>query len=128
MLDAMPKIPCASILIRIRGAPRSEDGMTVLCQEDVPPADWEKLGLDVQAPAYTSGEYYGGDCEPDDTETYAYPAKAPFVSTTVDGAISLALSAIKGKPSAPEFEARPVSEVRKRQELGRRNSWIHRLI
>jgi len=109
MLDKLPTIPCSSLLVRIRGAPRTEDGLTILSRDDVPERDWEKLGLDVAAPAYTSGEYYGASCEPDEMETFCYPTKVPNKSTTVDGALSLALSSIADKPGAPKFSARPTA-------------------
>ncbi len=109
MLNTMPAIPCSTILVRVRGAPRTEDGLTILSREDVPEKDWEKSGLDVAAPAYTSGEYFGGACEPDEMETYCYPNKEQNLSTTVDGALSLALSSIASKPGAPKFPGRPTA-------------------
>ena len=109
MLDKLPTIPCSSMLVRIRGAPRTEDGLTILSREDAPEKDWEKLGLDVPAPPYTSGEYFGGSCEPDEMETFCYPTKVPNRSTTVDGVLSLALSSIADKPGAPKFSARPTA-------------------
>ena len=64
MLNSLPKIPCASILVRIYDAPKSADGMSTLNKEDFSPEECIRLGLDKPAPIYTTGAYDGSLCEP----------------------------------------------------------------
>ena len=107
MLNSSPKIPCASVLVRICAAPRSPDGLSVLSKEDSPEEEWIKQGLMVSGPAYTSGAYSGALCEPDDMETFCFAGKLSSVSTTVDGALVQAISSITPGVGAPNYIDRP---------------------
>jgi len=64
MLNSLPKIPCATILVRIYDAPKSADGMSTLNKEDFSPEECLRLGLDKPAPIYNTGAYDGSMCEP----------------------------------------------------------------
>ncbi|KAL4486755.1 hypothetical protein ABPG72_006587 [Tetrahymena utriculariae] len=52
-LSQLDKLPCASLLVRIRLAPMSEDGLRALTLDDIQKQDWEKIGLWVPAPPYS---------------------------------------------------------------------------
>ena len=64
----MDTLPCASLLLRIYQAPKSEDGIKVLSREDVPKKDWEKKGVWVVAPHYGLGKYNNVFCHIRETE------------------------------------------------------------
>ena len=48
----LDKLPCASMLIRIKRAPMSRDGLKVLGINDEPPNKWRKLGIWEEQPDY----------------------------------------------------------------------------
>lgn len=75
VLSVMPKIPCASILMRIVPAPKSSDGATVLSRNNCLRDDWGRLGLDIPAPSYSTGAYDGSLCEPGEKELICYRIK-----------------------------------------------------
>ncbi|MES1908295.1 MAG: hypothetical protein MHM6MM_001255 [Cercozoa sp. M6MM] len=51
-----PALPCASILVRLRQAPRSRDRLRTLSKRDVPSEQWADLGLeDTRVQQYTPG-------------------------------------------------------------------------
>ena len=64
----MDRLPCASLLVRIVQASKTEDGIKVLCQADVAEHDWEKLGVLVVAPVYGRGLYNTSFCDLRDSE------------------------------------------------------------
>lgn len=53
----MERLPTASILVRIRQAPLSDDGLRVLNLKDVPRKDWERKGIYVPRPVYATKAY-----------------------------------------------------------------------
>lgn len=110
MLQTMPVIPCATVLVRILAAPKSADGISTLSKDEFPQEDWQRLGLDVPAPNYSSGAYYGALCEPSGTESQAYEAKSPYLSLNVETAILQAMNARKGH-DLPERPNDPKPEV-----------------
>lgn len=61
-------MPCASLLVRINLAPKSEDGLRVLSIKDVPEKDWEKLGVNVPPPPYASRVFNTEFCNVRDSE------------------------------------------------------------
>lgn len=107
MLDDNPKIPCASVLIRIKPAPHSKDGLSVLSREDAPEDQWLTLGLSSPAPEYMSGAYYGKLCEPSDLETLCYTAKSASLIISVDSTLNLLLSSAADGEGAPKYQPRP---------------------
>jgi hypothetical protein len=106
MLDTMPKLPCASVLVRIKPAPHSKDGLSVLSCEDTPTDQWQALGLVSSAPTYMSGAYFGKLCEPSDTEAFCFPAKAGSLGLTVDSALNQLLSSV-GESDTVKYSRRP---------------------
>jgi hypothetical protein len=62
----LDKLPCASILIRIRSAPKQ--GFTVLKLKDFPASKWQKLGLWPKAEPYSSATYCNTECRVNDAE------------------------------------------------------------
>ena len=75
-------------------------------------SDWGRLGLDVPAPSYVSGEYSGVLCEPSDVELVSYRAKSLIPSESVESALLQAISArpaealgLPPKPSSSDSEA-----------------------
>lgn len=80
----MPRVPCASLLVRVASAPKSADGIAVLSKNDFPQSDWVRLKLMVPAPGvYLSGCYDGHLCEPLPTDLHAFEAKASVLRGTV---------------------------------------------
>lgn len=51
------RLPCASLLVRIYEAPKTEDGTQILSITESPPEDWEKYGIWKPAVPYSSGLY-----------------------------------------------------------------------
>ena len=56
MLGYLEKIPCASLLVRIRSAPKSPNG-AILSAKTVPQSSWVEKGVVVPAPDYQEGKY-----------------------------------------------------------------------
>ena len=72
----LPRIPCASLLIRIYPAPKSSDGLLVLSKSDYPERDWERLKLMIPPPvSYLNGNYDGRLCEPNAQLLTVFEAK-----------------------------------------------------
>jgi hypothetical protein len=73
-------------------------GGKIICGND-------RLGLDIPAPNYSSGEYNGSVCEPGPEEMLSFQAKSagPAAGTTVEAAITQALAAkpLQSLPSKP---------------------------
>ena len=44
-LDDLLHVPCATLLVRIVPAPRSEDGLRTLSRNDMDPSEWQAKGL-----------------------------------------------------------------------------------
>lgn len=56
-LDATPAVPCATLLVRLRPAAKSKDGLRTLSTADVDERDWVKDGLMQPMPDYRDGMY-----------------------------------------------------------------------
>ena len=106
MLDALPRIPCASVLVRLKAAPHSKDGLSVLSCEDAPEAEWAALGLSSPAPAYMSGAYFGKLCEPTELEAFCFTTKAAALTATVDSTLNQLYSAASSGDKV-EYPPRP---------------------
>lgn len=55
--EQLERLPTASILVRIRQAPLSEDGLRVLNLRDVPRKDWAAKGIWQSRPVYATKAY-----------------------------------------------------------------------
>jgi hypothetical protein len=55
--DDIPAVPCATVLVRLHEAAKSDDGLRVLSTNDVDEADWEAKGLIVPMPEYRNSAY-----------------------------------------------------------------------
>lgn len=71
MLD---KLPCASLLIRIREAPK--EGFKFVRKEDYPQKDWDRLGIWPYAKPYTSGSYCNAECRVGESELKLFDSLA----------------------------------------------------
>jgi hypothetical protein len=107
MLSTLAKIPTSSLLVRILPAPKSADGISTLSKDEFPPSDWARLGLDVPAPAYASGEYYGAQCEPTQADMVCFRAKSTNVVESVESALLQAMSA--NRAAASELPPKPTA-------------------
>jgi hypothetical protein len=112
MLSTLPKIPAASLLVRVLPAPKSADGISTLSKDEFPSTEWARLGLDVPAPTYVSGEYNGSLCEPSDMELISYRAKSQNPPESVESAVLQAITArpteaigLPPKPTGSETDA-----------------------
>jgi hypothetical protein len=65
-------IPCATLLVRIRLAARSDDGLRVLSTKDVPADQWYRYGIVVPPPKYSDGVYNTAHCMPSANERTLY--------------------------------------------------------
>lgn len=65
-------IPCATLLVRIRLAARSDDGMRVLSTKDMPSSQWYRYGIVVPPPKYSDGVYSTAHCMPSANERTLY--------------------------------------------------------
>ena len=68
-------VSCATVLIRIIPAPKSRDGLLCLSRTDFEPDEWERLGLAVPAPDYSSSVYDSSRCIPKGIETHLYECR-----------------------------------------------------
>eukprot|EP01039_Chlorochromonas_danica_P001058 gene1058-1146_t len=110
MLSSLPRIPCATLLVRVLPAPKSPDGISTLSRDEFPSTEWNRLGLEVPAPSYASGAYHGTLCEPSALEIQAFEVKASLLSLNVESAIVQAMNSRKNhdlpeRPSDPQSEA-----------------------
>jgi len=55
--ESFERLPTASILVRIRQAPLSNDGLRVLNLRDVPRKEWASRGIWVPRPIYAAKAY-----------------------------------------------------------------------
>jgi len=55
--DDIPAVPCATVLVRLHEAAKSDDGLRVLSTNDVEERDWEAKGLVVPMPEYRDNAY-----------------------------------------------------------------------
>jgi len=109
MLATLTRVPCSSLLVRILPAPKSSDGISTLSRVEFPPSDWARLGLDVTAPTYASGAYYGAACEPSEEELLCYKAKAAN-NSSADLVESAIMQALDSNPQgAGAFPPKPTS-------------------
>lgn len=80
-----PRVPCASLLVRIVPAVQSADKRTVLSTATVPESQWTQLGL-VRPPksdGYMSGEYDTSRCIPTSVEQTIYNRLSKSADRTV---------------------------------------------
>eukprot|EP00752_Nemacystus_decipiens_P005082 g4612.t2 len=66
-LEKCPRVPCASILVRIKPASKSSAGKT-LSRADVPEEEWKKFGLAPPIPEFAPGVYDNSDLALTDLE------------------------------------------------------------
>jgi hypothetical protein len=83
----LPRLPCCTLLLRIRRAPRSADRLRVLSTAgpDAPPErEWARLGLVEPAPTYSSRVYDSTRAQPSSAENKLYNKRAvrPDMSVT----------------------------------------------
>ena len=65
-------IPCATILLRIREAPKADNGLRVLSTKDVLQSEWYIRGLVIPPPKYEERAYNTANCMPSNVERYLY--------------------------------------------------------
>ncbi|TYZ59473.1 hypothetical protein PybrP1_007085 [[Pythium] brassicae (nom. inval.)] len=70
-----PRVPCATLLLRLKRAGRSRDGLQVLSRKDVPASEWASKGLQDPAPAYATRAYDSSGCVPSAMEQKIYAAR-----------------------------------------------------
>lgn len=69
-------IPTATLLVRIREAAKSDDGLRVLSAGDVEPSEWYIRGVVVPPPKYEDRAYNTSYCVPSNVEKYLYQDRA----------------------------------------------------
>mmetsp|Transcript_9379 Transcript_9379/g.17508 ORF Transcript_9379/g.17508 Transcript_9379/m.17508 type:complete len:1823 (-) Transcript_9379:160-5628(-) len=114
----LPRIPCATLLVRIYAAPKAPDGLLVLSRSDYPKADWQRMKVDIPAPAaYLNGDYDGSECESIfPLELTAFEAKCSLPTKTIEIACAEAVSAkpkssLKGHVKPRPDNASPAEAV-----------------
>ncbi|KAH7460318.1 hypothetical protein KRP22_008428 [Phytophthora ramorum] len=73
--EEFPRIPCATVLLRIVRAKLSGDGLALLARKDFPPHEWEAKGLIVPAPQYFDHFYDSLRCVPSGIEEKIYSTR-----------------------------------------------------
>lgn len=73
LANQLARVPCATLLVRIRQAPRSIENK-VLSTSSTPEAEWESSGLVAPAPLYGNSVYDSTRCLPTSTEQSLYKA------------------------------------------------------
>mmetsp|Transcript_27856 Transcript_27856/g.89800 ORF Transcript_27856/g.89800 Transcript_27856/m.89800 type:complete len:645 (-) Transcript_27856:88-2022(-) len=86
-LDAYHRVPCATVLVRVRRAAKAPDG-TVLTTSLVPKAEWRSRGLMVPAPPYGSRAYDSSRARPLPGEQLLYGFHARRRRATVRQAVA----------------------------------------
>ncbi|EQC41155.1 hypothetical protein SDRG_01133 [Saprolegnia diclina VS20] len=66
------KLSCATLLLRIARAPKSEDGLRCLSRKDAPATEWEAQRIVLPAPAYASRAYDSTSARPSAMEEKLY--------------------------------------------------------
>lgn len=79
-------IPCATLLIRIREAPKADNGLRVLSMKDVLPAEWYIRGIVIPPPKYEERSYNTSSCMPSNVERYLYEERLNRKDLTVKDA------------------------------------------
>jgi len=89
-LEPMPRVPCATVLLRVVPAPKSRDGLTTLSREDYPEAEWAKRGLEPPPPdqGYYSEVYDSTRCKPNGLERKLYMARSKRSSAHLEHAVT----------------------------------------
>jgi hypothetical protein len=70
--DGMPRVPCATLLVRVLPAAKGAGGLATLQAADVPEEEWAAAGLLVPMPKYDEGAYVNSGCLPSSAETALY--------------------------------------------------------
>lgn len=76
-------IPCATLLVRIRDAPKATQGVRVLSIKDVPPGEWYIRGIIVPPSKYEQRIYNTSYCMPSPIEREIYMERSKRTSPTV---------------------------------------------
>eukprot|EP00519_Triparma_laevis_P002471 CAMPEP_0182506334 /NCGR_PEP_ID=MMETSP1321-20130603/20971_1 /TAXON_ID=91990 /ORGANISM="Bolidomonas sp., Strain RCC1657" /LENGTH=1787 /DNA_ID=CAMNT_0024712049 /DNA_START=223 /DNA_END=5583 /DNA_ORIENTATION=- len=83
-LEGQKRVSCATVLVRIVAAPKDSSGMLCLSRSDSQQEEWERLGLAVPAPEYSSGVYDSTRCLPTGLETDLYQFRRGNNGTPLD--------------------------------------------
>lgn len=75
-LQKLERLPTASVLVRIRRAPLSNDNLRVLGIKDIDQKDWAKTGVWEPMPPYNRGSYNTELCEIRDSENELFQHRA----------------------------------------------------
>ncbi|KAG3033433.1 hypothetical protein PC121_g3932 [Phytophthora cactorum] len=102
-----PRIPCATVLLRIARATMAGDGLALLSRNDYPPSEWEAKGLLVPSPQYCDQFYDSLRCIPSGIEEKIYSIRhknrRPKTTAQCLQQISLSISEardmLKAKPA-----------------------------
>lgn len=82
-LDEVGHVPCATVLVQLRRALRTDDDFGLLSRQDVDEDEWERLGLWRPVPNYASGVFDSSRCQPTRAEMRLYPTKARRKGITI---------------------------------------------
>jgi hypothetical protein len=87
--NKLERIPCATVLVRIRAAAKSDDGLRTLGVKDALPSEWLMRGIVVPPPKYEDRIYNTSFCTPTATEKYLYMERVNRPDMTVRDATKL---------------------------------------
>lgn len=76
-------LPCSTLLVRIREAPKAQQGVKVLSIENTPKSDWYVRGVIVPSPKYEDKVYNTSYCMPGPAEKALYKERIKRSSPTV---------------------------------------------
>ena len=73
-------------MVRLKAAPHSKDGLSVLSCEDSPESEWSRLGCRRQPQPVSVPT--GKLCEPTELEAFCFTAKVAALTATVDSTLN----------------------------------------
>lgn len=97
-------IPCATLLVRIRDAPKAQQGVRVLSIKDVPKNEWYIRGVIVPPPKYETRAYNTSFCMPNSAEREIYLERASRKGPTVAQATVEMMKSLGGKLDGDDDE------------------------
>lgn len=104
VFNQLELMPCATVLMRIREAPKAQQGVRVLSIKDVPKSEWYIRGVIVPPPKYEQRAYNTSFCMPNPAEREIYMERAKKKSPTVGQATYNVLKSIGEKLDMDEEE------------------------
>ncbi|KAF0698182.1 Aste57867_11167 [Aphanomyces stellatus] len=86
--DGFLKLPCATLLVRIVPAAKTDDGLKCLSRADVPSTEWVAKGISQPTPMYAEKTYDSTTSRPSLAEAKLYKLRMRRAPNTVAGSVA----------------------------------------